>query len=98
MKKYKEGFEYLILSRPGINCPIGRVRAYQIIKETGEMFNIDIAPHSLRKTFGYMHYQQYKNITILQKVFNHSKPSVTLRYIGVEQDVIEDTVVNLSLF
>ena len=101
LKRYtqgKEEFEYLILSRQGINSPIGRERAYQIIRETGEMFNLEIAPHSLRKTFGYIHYQQHKNIAILQKIFNHSSQLVTLRYIGVEQDVIDDSIKSFSLY
>lgn len=39
----------------------------------------------MRKTFGYFHYQQYKDVVILQEIFNHSSPSVTLRYIGINQ-------------
>jgi len=101
LKNYIEGKDdkdYLILSRQGINNPIGRVRAYQIIKETGELFNIVIAPHSLRKTFGYMHYKQHRNIAQLQKIFNHSKPSETLKYIGEEQKEIDNSIASFKLY
>lgn len=33
--------------------------------------------HTLRKTFGYWHYKQYKDVAILQDIFNHSAPSIT---------------------
>ena len=43
----------------------------------------------MRKTFGYHHYQKFKDIAMLQKIFNHSTPQVTLRYIGIDQDQID---------
>jgi integrase len=102
LKEYcrgKEGYEYLIQSRQGINRPISRQRAYQIVKEIGETFNLDdIACHSLRKSFGYHHYNQYKNIVLLQTILNHSRPEITLRYIGIEQQQIDESIDGLSFF
>lgn len=95
--KGKEQYEYLICSREGINKPITRQRAYQIVKETCEMFGLEhMGCHTLRKTFGYHHYNQYKNIALLQKIFNHSKPSITLIYIGIEQQEIDASVEGIS--
>ena len=51
----------------------------------------------MKKTFGYFHYQQYKDVAILQEIFNHSAPSVTLRYMGINQDVIDNSYMNFSL-
>ena len=51
----------------------------------------------MRKTFGYWHYRQYKDIAILQEIFNHSSPSVTLTYIGINQDNIDNSYMNFSL-
>lgn len=83
----KKENEFLIKSRNGYNNPLTRERAYQIIKELGEMFGIDdLGTHSMRKTFGYHYYQQTKDIAFLQKIFNHSSPAITLHYIGIEQD------------
>lgn len=83
----KKDNEFLIKSRNGYNNPLCRERAYQIIKELGDMFGIDdLGTHSMRKTFGYHYYQQTKDIAFLQKIFNHSSPAITLRYIGIEQD------------
>ena len=51
----------------------------------------------MRKTFGYWHYQQYQDLAMLQKLFNHSSPSITHRYIGIEQDEIDESYAGFSL-
>ena len=48
-----------------------------------------VSTHTMRRTFGYHHYQQYKDVVILQKIFNHSSQRITLMYIGGEQDEID---------
>ena len=85
-------------SRRGKN-PITRVQAYRIIcsacSSAGLLFNI--GTHTLRKTFGYHFYKEKKDIVILQKIFNHSAPDITLRYIGINQDIIDSTLMSFSL-
>ena len=54
-----------------------------------------IGTHTLRKTFGYHFYKEKKDIALLQSILNHSSPSVTLRYIGINQDIIDK---NLNTF
>ncbi|MFL0489214.1 site-specific integrase [Bacillus sp. 179-I 2A5 NHS] len=82
--------EYLIKSRQGQNRPIGRSMAYKILRSAAEEFGLDeIGTHTLRKTFGYHLYKQTKNIALLMEIFNHSSERVTLRYIGVNQDVMD---------
>ena len=56
-------------------------------KEVG--LKIQASTHTMRKSFGYHHYQQYKDSIILQKIFNHSSQNITLRYISVDQDEID---------
>ena len=51
----------------------------------------------MRKTFGYHHYKKFKDIALLQEIFNHSSPSITLNYIGINQDEIDVTYRNFSL-
>lgn len=85
MEKYTRNMsqgEFLFKSRKGINKPISTTQAYRIIVEAGNKIGIsELGTHSMRKTFGYHHYQQYKDIALLQSIFNHSSPSITLRYI-----------------
>lgn len=92
LKIYCEGkqhYEFLFQSREGGNEPITRVRAYQILKEVGDIFGIHISCHVLRKTFGLDHYERNKDVAALMKIFNHSSPEITLTYIGVIQKELD---------
>lgn len=91
--------EYIFKSRQGANRHITRVQAYRVIHEAVEKVGVadNIGTHTLRKTFGYWHYQQFKDIAVLQDIFNHSAPSVTLRYIGINDDIKDKTIQMFSL-
>ena len=71
--------------------PISRIQAYRIICNAciNAGITAHIGTHTLRKTFGYHFYQENKDVALLQCIFNHSAPSVTLRYIGINQDIID---------
>lgn len=70
---------------------IQRVQAYRILNKSAEAIGLkNIGTHSLRKTFGYHYYQRTHDISLLMELFNHSSRSVTLRYIGIHQDVINE--------
>jgi len=64
-------------------------------KELG--ININVGTHTMRKTFGYFFYKKYNDVALLQKILNHSSPSITLRYIGVDQDEIDLSYNNFEL-
>ncbi|MNI34769.1 Tyrosine recombinase XerC [compost metagenome] len=67
--------------------PIKRIRVYRILSGAAKQAGLhDIGTHTLRKTFGFHFYQKTKNISVLRELFNHSAPSVTLKYIGVHVD------------
>lgn len=87
------------LFKTKFNNRLERVGAYMILKNASQKAGIEenIGTHTLRKTFGYHHYKQFKDIAILQKIFNHSNPEVTLRYIGIEQSQIEESYSNFIL-
>jgi len=42
-----------------------------------------VGTHTMQKTFGYWHYRQHKYVALLQQIFGHSSPSITLRYNGL---------------
>ncbi len=95
--KDKNDYEYLIKSREKENKAITRDTAYKILKDVGNKFGIEnIGTHTLRKTFGYHFYMQTKNIVLLMEFFNHSDPSVTLRYIGINQEAVNKAVLNFD--
>ena len=76
-----------------------RQQAYKIINNVAKEVGIKekIGTHTLRKTFGYHAYNKGYDIAIIQKLFNHSSPNVTLRYIGITQDNLDDVYLSLDL-
>jgi len=83
--------DYLFPSRQGgKNKPIKRDMAYKIMRAAADHFGlVDIGTHTLRKTFGYHLYQKTKDVTLVQKLLNHSDKSITMRYIGMDQDMMD---------
>ncbi len=81
------------------NNRLERTSAYRIINAACRKAGIkdNIGTHTLRKTFGYHHYKKFKDIALLQKIFNHYSPCVTLRYIGIDQEEINQSYINFVL-
>lgn len=73
------------------HCRLNRSQVYRFLNEACEKvgLNINVGTHTMRKTFGYHHYKQFNDIALLQKILNHSSPSITLRYIGIDQETID---------
>lgn len=93
-----EAHEHLFQSRIGQNKPLSRFQAYRILSEAGRKAGLEsIGCHSTRKTFGYHHYKKNKDVALLQKLFNHSSPSITLDYIGITQDIMDESIEKFSL-
>jgi integrase len=89
---------YLVKSRKGLNRPINRCQAYKVLNDAAKSLGIsEVGTHTMRKTFGYWHYKQHKDVAILQDIFNHSAPSITLKYIGIDDDVKDSTLKNFFL-
>lgn len=92
-----DDYEYLFKSRNGKNKPITRQQAYNILDGAAKQFGLQsIGTHTLRKTFGYHAYQQTKDAVTLKEILNHSDISVTLRYIGINQDIKDNTIRRLT--
>lgn len=90
--KNMKQYEYIFQSRNGVNQPLTRVQVYRFINKAARIVGIsdNIGTHTMRKTFGYHHYKKYGDVAMLQTIFNHSSPSITLRYIGISQDEINN--------
>ena len=56
-----------------------------------------IGTHSLRKTFGYILYTSGTNIELIQKFLNHSSPAITLAYIGITQDDMDEAILSMDI-
>ncbi len=100
IKKYTENLpsdEPLFKSK--YNNRLERTYVYKIINNVCKKADIEgyIGTHTLRKTFGYHHYRKFKDVVLLQKIFNHSSSDITLRYIGIEQSEIEASYLKFVL-
>lgn len=94
-----ESYEFIIQSREGINQPLSRSMAYKVIKELENYFRLAaLGTHTMRKTFGYHYYKETKDVVTLQKIFNHSSQSETLKYIGITQDEISTAIMRMNYF
>lgn len=92
-----------IVSQKFPGDPIDEDTFGKTMRKCGRDLNLGypIGTHSLRKTFGYRMFRQYQSngegesaLIQLQQIFNHSKPSITMKYIGVGSEVRRRMVAN----
>ena len=94
--------DFVFKSRKG-NGAITEGNAWRIISGTAEEIGIErnIGTHSLRKTFGRFVWKDAEDkeqaLVILMTIFNHSSVAITKRYIGLTDDEIEATFMELNL-
>ena len=90
--------DYIFSSRKG-NSHLQVRSLHRIINDVVKELGIkgNYGTHSLRKTFGYHRYNNGLQLETLQKIFNHSTQAMTLKYIGITKEVIQDAynMVNL---
>ena len=74
-------------------------QAWRILNSAAEAVGLKrIGTHTLRKTFGYHMYQKSdRNLGLVQKLLNHSSSGETLRYIGIEQEDMNEAYKALNL-
>lgn len=104
LKSYKplSNDDYLFPSRKGGHLTVKAL--HRIISDLTEELNIkgNYGTHTLRKTFAYHTYinKVQDNPMILhtlQRILNHSTAAMTLRYIGITKEVIDDVYDSLNL-
>jgi site-specific recombinase XerD len=90
--------DYLFKS-PKTEKPITRQQAYRILHHAAGIVGIQgkIGTNSMRKTFGFHAYKRGVAISLLQKHFNHSTPSETLKYLGISKEEKIKTEIDVNL-
>ena len=89
-QRMRDRTEYRITRRQALNILVDAARACGLRYKVGT--------HSLRKTFGYKLHKDGQDISTIQCALNHSNQEVTLGYIGITQDIINEAVLNLRMF
>lgn len=83
--------EYIFKSRKGKNNAITTTQVHRIYQNIAKIFNLkNFNSHSLRKTFCYFIYKKNKDINLIMKLMNHSNSNITLRYIGLTDNDIDN--------
>jgi site-specific recombinase XerD len=59
-------------------------------------FTRNVGSHTMRKTFGYKVYQKF-GLALTQKLLNHSNSSDTLRYIGIDEEQLDEAVESICI-
>ena len=79
--------DYLI-SLPGHRKePLNRIRVYRALKKAGMASGYGhLCGETIRKTYGYFHYREHRDIVALQKFFNQRSAAITARFIGVAEN------------
>ena len=90
--------QFIFLGQKSENKPISRIQAFRIISSAAKkcLLSQKVSCHSLRKTFGYHMYQQPHAAVTIKEILNHADISVTLRYIGINQDNKDKAIKGLS--
>lgn len=77
--------------------PISRRAVGNAFALVGEELGLKLGTHSMRKTRGFHLYKKTKDIARVMKMLRHSSEAVTLRYIGITQQEIDNDFINLEL-
>lgn len=77
--------------------PLTRKAVSKAFKLVGDELSIRLGTHSMRKSRGYHLYKKTNDIARVMKMLRHSSEGVTLRYIGITQDVIDKDFVELEI-
>lgn len=79
--------------------PINRRSVSRVFERVGQKVapKVALGTHSMRKTRGYAMHKAGRSIESIAKVLNHSSPAVTMRYIGLVQQDIDESYTELEL-
>jgi len=82
---------YLFKSRKGMNYPLTTYAVTMMVQRWCDEINLKInaGAHTLRKTWCYQQRQMGSSWELLAKRLNHSTPSITRRYLGVQEEEVE---------
>ncbi len=77
--------------------PLTRRAVAQAFALVGGELKIHLGTHSMRKTRGYHLYKNTKDIARVMNMLRHSAQDVTLRYIGITQDSVDQDFMELEI-
>lgn len=90
---------FQVVSNRSKNKAVSSRSVARIFQEVGKCrhINLHLGTHSMRKTRGYFMRKNGSPIEEVSKMLNHSNPAVTMRYVGLDADVVASGFKNLIL-
>ncbi len=92
-----EDQHFLFKSRKTANSPLTTLTVTKKVKAWADAINLkgNFGAHTLRKTWAY-HQRKTFGVSweVLAKRLNHSSPSVTRRYLGIQDEEVEQVLMN----
>jgi integrase len=95
-KETPKDSDYLFKSRKG-KGPLQSQAVSKMVKKWTRAINLrgNYGAHTLRKTFGYIQRTVHGvGFEILCKRYNHSSPSITMRYLGIQDKEVGDILMH----
>lgn len=102
-RRWKSMEEPVFLSRKhnpdGTPKSLSRVQVWTVLSDAAHRAGIEdaVGTHTMRKTFGYFRYKAGRPLEEIQKMFGHSHGYITLAYIGITREQIEDSYRKIEL-
>lgn len=88
---------YLFKSRKGKNYPLTTFAVTKYVKQWAAALNLkgNFGAHTLRKTWCY-HQRKTFGVSweVIAKRLNHSSPAITRRYLGIQEEEVEEILLN----
>lgn len=89
---------YLFKSRKGKNYPLSTYAVTMMVKRWAAVINVkgNYGAHTLRKSWCLVQRKHFGvSWELLAKRLNHSNPSVTRRYLGIQDEEVEEILLNV---
>lgn len=100
-KRKALGDEFLFQSHGNrakrLKAPISACAVYNALSAAGDKLKVNIGTHTLRKTWGSNVYKMTNDLGLVQKALQHSDSSQTLRYIGIDQNRLDEVTTTFEL-
>lgn len=89
--------DFLFKSRKGRNYPLTTFAVTKMVKKWCAAVNLkgNYGAHTLRKTWTYQQRKKFGvSWEVLSKRLNHSNPSITRRYLGIQEEEVEEILMH----
>jgi len=77
--------------------PISRRNVGRAFQAVGEIVDVQIGTHSMRKSRGWAMHFDGVSLELIAKVLNHASTATTMRYIGLDKQNVSDTYTDYVL-